>query len=347
MIKMEVETLHPDQYSKWDAFVNQSPQGDVFCYSWWLDAITRSNFKILAIIENNEIVAGIPLALDAQNKINVPPLTRTLGVLFKNQPYQSNLKQTSTERKWLSALLKHLPLDDFVQMCMHHSFTDWLPFRWNGFNQTTRYTYIIKYEKKSINDLWNNLDKSIQSRITRANENEIKVEVTDDFDLLFHFVSLTYERQGLKFKIPYDDFKFLDDAIKKRGNRLIFKAFDNTNQVHAVQYVAFNHKSAYALLSGSDANMRKLGGHTFVLWKALTYFSDKVEYFNFGGSDIERIETHRRGFGGILTPYFQIYNEKLMWKRNDIRYHLGEILFHMTEMYKIMKNKFLKPFRHK
>ena len=322
--------------------MDQSLQGDVFCYSWWLKAITKSNFKILAIIVEGEIVAGIPLAYDAQNKVNEPPLTRTLGVLYKNQEYKSNWKQVSTERKWLSELMKHLPLEDFVQMCMHHNFTDWLPFRWNGFSQTTRYTYIIKYQRKAFDDIWNNLDAENRRIIRRANDNGIRVEVTDDFDLIYKYESLTYERQGLKFRLPYQDLKQLDDAIKQGGNRVIFKAIDNTNQIHAVLYIAFNHKSAYALLSGSDPDLRKLGGHTLVMWEAIKYFIDKVEYFNFGGSDIERIEAHIRGFGGTLTPYFHIYNEKLMRKRNDIWYHLRESSIHFIEAIKIIKNKILK-----
>jgi hypothetical protein len=344
---MIVKTLEPHQYSQWDIFVDQSPQGAVFCYSWWLEAITKSNFKILAIIENDKIVAGIPLALDSQNKINIPPLTRTLGVLYKKQEYQSKRKQTSTERKWLSELLKHMPLDNFVQMCMHHNFTDWLPFRWNGFMQTTRYTYIINYESRRVDDLWNNLEQENRRIIKRANENGIRIEITDDFDLIYQYQSLSYERQGFKFRIPYNDLKLLDDAIKKRGNRVIFKAIDKTNQVHTVIYIAFNKKSAYGLLGGSDAKFRNLGGHTLVIWEAVKYFSDKVEYFNFGGSDIERIEAHIRGFGGTLTPYFHIYNEKLMWKRNDIWYHLGETSFHLWQVWKIVLRKILKTLRRK
>jgi hypothetical protein len=343
---MEVQTLKPHQYNQWNTFVDQSPQGDIFCYSWWLTSITKSNFKILAIYENDEIVAGIPLALDNRGKVNIPPLTRTLGVLYKMQDYQSARKKISAERKWLYELLKHIISDDFVQMCMHHNFTDWLPFRWNGFSQTTRYTYILNYEKKTSGELWNNLDLRNRKIIKKSNKNGIRVETTDDFDLIYHYESLSYERQDLKFEIPYNDLKFLDDAIKERGYRIIFKATDNSNQVHAVLYVAFNKKSAYALLSGSDPNLRKQGGHTLILWEAVMYFSGRVDCFNFGGSDIEKIESHLKGFGGTLTPYFQIYNEKLIWKRNDFRYHLHEISFHLREVFKILKNKILKSFRN-
>ena len=231
---MTVKTLEPYQYNQWDNFVEQSPQGDIFCYSWWLDAITKSNFKILAVLENDEIVAGMPLAFDSQNKINIPPLTRTLGVLYKNQDNKSQRKRISEERKWLSELIKDLSPGDFIQMCTHHNFTDWLPFRWKGFNQTTRYTYILNYENKTSDELWRNLDSENRRIIRRAAENEIRTEFSDDIDLVYHYESLSYERQGLKFKIPYNDLKILDDVIRDKGNRIIFKAIDNSNVVHAV-----------------------------------------------------------------------------------------------------------------
>jgi hypothetical protein len=344
---MTVITLEPHQYDQWNSFVDESPQGDVFCYSWWLEAITKSDFKILAIFENNEIVAGMPLAFDAGSKVNIPPLTRTLGVLFRKPQYQSERKQSSVERKWLQELLKYMPLNDFAQMCTHHNFTDWLPFRWNGFSQTTRYTYIINYSNKTIDDLWNKIELETRRIIRKATENKIKVEITDDFELIYKYESMTFERQGLKFGIPFNDLKLLDDAAKQRGNRAVFKAVDSTGKVHAALYVAFNQKSAYALLSGGDPELRNLGGHTLVMWEAVRYFRDKTGFFNFGGSDIERIEGHLKGFGGTLTPYFLIYNEKMVPERNSARHHLKKVFFHFIALLKIAKNKLQKILRHK
>jgi hypothetical protein len=346
-MSISVKTLESSEYPQWDSFVDISPQGDVFSYSWWLDAITKSQFKILAVIENGEIAAGIPITYDSENRINQPPVTRTLGILFKPQLNLHEYNQTSKQRKWLNILLDEIPLDNFVQVCMHHNFTDWLPFRWRGFKQTTRYTYLIYYENKTIDDLWKKLNRGRKETINRAIKNGIRIEKTEDFKLLYKFETLSYERQGLNFRLNYNDLKLLDDANCKAGNRIIFKAIDKSDQVHAMLYIAFNKRSAYALLSGGDAKIRKLGGHTLVMWEAIKFFHDKVEYFNFGGSDIERIEGHLRGFGGELTPYFLIYNEKLLDKRDDIYYHLGEILFHLRGVWKSFKNKISGTFHIK
>ena len=313
-----VVSLDPSQYEIWDKFVDESPQGDNFCYSWWLDTITKSNFKVLAIFDQEKIVAGIPLAYDKNGKVTEPPLTRTLGPIFKNQNHLSPHKQASNQRNWLLALLQHFSPEDVVAFCTHQNFTDWLPFKWKGFQQTTRYTYIISYKNKNEEDLWADLNRGRKGIINKAYKNNITISSTDDFKLFYHLVELTYKRQGIKFRFPYDAFHKLDKEINKRNKRRIFIASDQDGQIHAALYVTFNKKTAYNILSGGDPTYRHLGSHTLIIWEAIKYFQDKTQEFNFGGSDIERIEKHMKGFGGNLTPYFQIYTDHFRKRKIQI-----------------------------
>lgn len=338
---MKVELLEPDCYDLWNEFVDLSPQGDVFCYSWWLDAATSSNFKIYVIKENNEIVAGMPLAYDDQNRINLPPFTRTLGILFRSREFKSEQKKASVERKWLMELIDNIPFDNFVQTCTHPNFTDWLPYRWKGFKQTTRYTYLMHFENRTIPDLWNSLDNLRRRTINRAKQNGIIIEECDDFSLVYKYAAMTYERQNLRFNIPFETLDRIDSSIKRNGNRLILTA-GCKNKTHAVLYAAYNKKSAYYLISGSDPQLRRLGAHTYIMWAALSYFHEKVKYFNFGGSDVESIESHIKGFGGTLTPYFHIYNENQIWAQNNFHYYLKGMSYHLKGAFKIARNRFLR-----
>jgi len=327
-----VECLSPQQYDDWNEFVERSPQGDVFCYSWWLDSITKSNFRIYAALIKGEIVSGFVAAYDSNNLINEPALTRTLGVLFKPQEKKIPDRQWATcERKWLEAILDLIPLDDIVQFCTHQSFTNWLEFKYKGLRQTTRYTYILEYKGRSIEDLWNGLNGGKKNLINRAIKSGIKVLPTDDFEQVLTYAGLTYKRQGLKMRYNPDDLRSLDKCANLHGKRQILSAIDNSGMIHAVIYLAFTRRSAYALISGGDPDLRDRGGHTLVMWEAVKYFHGKVDYFNFGGSDIRRIEDHLRGFGGVLTPYFHIYNEKLL-RYDEIRYQMKELGFHMKSL---------------
>jgi hypothetical protein len=326
-----VECLSSQQYDEWNEFVERSPQGDVFCYSWWLDAITKSNFKIYAAKEQAEIVAGFVAAYDSNNKINEPALTRTLGILYKPYSEPPDRKRSAEERRWLEVLLEKIPHDDIVQFCTHQTITNWLPFKYKGLKQTTRYTYILDYKGRSVKDLWKGLNRGKKNMIIRAGKNGIRLYETDDFEQVITFTGLTYKRQGLKMKYEPDDLRMLDNAARLHGKRLILSTIDNTGRTHAVIYLAFNNRSAYALVSGGDPALRKMGGHTLVMWEAIKYFHDKVAYFNFGGSDIRKIEDHVRGFGGVITPYFHIYNEKLL-HYDEIRFHLKELGFHLKSL---------------
>ncbi len=354
---LQAITLDPELYDLWDKFVDDSPQGDVFCYSWWLEAITKSKFKILAILNCNEIQAGIPLAFDENGKINEPPLTRTLGPLYKKVDNISDHRKIMLNRKWLNILLKQINTDEMVQFCTHHNFNDWLPFRWKGFKQMTRYTYIIYYQNQTEEDLWNRLIKNRKRDIIKAQKNGFRIEITDDIELFYHLVEMTYERQGLKFGLKFDDFKRLDNEIYKRDKRRIFLAVDKNHRPLAANYIVFNRKSAYYLLSGSDTKTRHLGGHTLAWWESLKYFRTRTDYSNFGGSDIERIEKYLRGFGGTLTHYFHIFTEQPILKEvkvikevteqlthneNNWKYHFDHFLHHSYCLFDIARKKIIR-----
>lgn len=325
---MNAQFLTTDDYPAWDRFVDTSPQGDVFCYSWWLETVTRGDFAILAVRDHRGIAAGIALPFHSTGRINEPCLTRTLGVLYRNNNGPSSRQRLSEERKCLFALLDHLSPDSFVQMCMSHNFVDWLPFRWRGFQQTTRYTYLIDFMRTAPDSLWNNISKAHRYTVRKAIRNRITIEESDDIELVHRYSSLSFRRQGLVFRYSLQNLAWLDAAVKEHGHRKIFKAVDSLSRIHAVFYVVFRPRSAYCLLSGGDPELRDRGGHTLLIWHVIKHFSTRVPLLNFGGSDLEGIEAHLRHFGGTLTPYFHIFNRELMDKPEGIRYHGRQIIHH-------------------
>lgn len=344
MADYSVIKLTKEYYSDWNKFVDSSQQGDIFCYSWWLDSVTKSHYDIYAIIEKEEIVAGLPIAYDKYRKINELPFTRTLGILFKSLQGTDQHRRTSLERKWSTLLLENINIKDFRQFCTHHNFSDWLPFKWKGLKQTTRYTYLLDYEGKTIDDLRRNLNRGKKSLINKAENAGITVQECDDFDLLYHYIEMTFTRQEKKFSMPFIEMKALDDSIRRNGNRLILKAVDQNANIHAINYFAYNQKSAYYLVSGSESAFSNSGGQSLILFEAIKYFYNKVDHFNFGGSDIKQIEEHFRGFGGIQTPYFHIYNDHLLHD-NDLKYNINEALFYFSSALKAMKTKLLQKWK--
>jgi len=318
MVKTNVTYLEEKNYGQWNRFAAESPQGYPFCYSWWLETVTNNDFKILTVEEHGEIVAGFILPFYTTGQIKDPYLTRTSGVLYNRRGEETNIHRVSMERRWINALLKQIQIDTFVQLCFHPNFVDWLPLRWSGYYQTTKYTYIFDYKKEDMNTIKKNIGVNQKRNIKKAAKNKLRVLESDDADLAYEFSCLSFDRQHEKFPYSRRGIQKLDHAVKKNGKRKIFMVVDEHNTIHAVNYVVYDHKSAYHLLSGSDPRYRDKGGHTLLLWHTIDYFKDYVGIFDLGGSNIQPIEEHYRRFGGTQTPYFNIFNKAYVESALDV-----------------------------
>lgn len=75
---MIVRYLLEDDYETWNHFVEQSPQGFIWDYSWWLEIVTDGDYKICALFDDdNLIVAGISLPFFSTGTIRQPLLTQS------------------------------------------------------------------------------------------------------------------------------------------------------------------------------------------------------------------------------------------------------------------------------
>ena len=80
-------------------------------------------------------------------------------------------------------------------MCFHWSFSNWMPFYWKGFKQTTRYTYQLRNIKK-LEKVWEGFDQKVRTDIRKA-EKILDIELDSDLEKFHDITSKTYERQGL------------------------------------------------------------------------------------------------------------------------------------------------------
>ena len=130
----------------YDELVKRSPQGSIFADRWWLEAVAPGMYEILEVKKGDGIQAAWPIVhvkSDGAKHVLMPTLTHRLGILFA----PSNARSIEVQSK-NQALTKELidQLGDTASFHhnFHENFTDWLPFCWQGFNQTTRYTYVLE-----------------------------------------------------------------------------------------------------------------------------------------------------------------------------------------------------------
>jgi lipid II:glycine glycyltransferase (peptidoglycan interpeptide bridge formation enzyme) len=281
----------------------------IFSQAWWLDTVCGEDNWDAAIVEKgNEITAAIPYSFKKAKwgikTIDHPILTPRIAVFLK---YPHNLEEHNRipfERKLLKQLIKLIPEVGRVRLNLDSKFTNWLPFYWNGYSQTTRYTYIVN-DISDHDNLFNTFRSNIRGDIRKAKKS---IEVIKDgtIESFYEVSKLTFERQ--KMQIPYSlsFIKNLHTECQKRGACQIYLAKDNQGKIHAVIYMVWDKETAYYLMGGGDPQLRNSGATSLLMFEAMKDLSSHVQKFDFEGSMIEPIERFFSSFGTVQQPYFRV-----------------------------------------
>lgn len=300
----------------------------IFSQAWWMDAVCgEHNWDVLLVEKNGEIIASMPYYMRKKYGLKIitqPKLTQTNGIWIKYPSSQKYVKKISYEREIISNIIKQLEQLKFDYFCQnfYYKFTNWLPFYWKSYNQTTRYTYRI-YDLSDLQKIWNSFNDNVRNKIRKAEK--ILTVKEDDLTIeeFFEINSMTFTRQGIEIPYSLEFLKRLHSACKQHNACKILYAVDDKQQIHAAIYLVWDNSTTYYLMAGENPELRKSGANNLLIWHAIRHASNVSEAFDFEGSMIETVEEFVRSFGGIQTLYFQIYK---MSRRMQMLYHGRELL---------------------
>ena len=285
----------------------------LFSQSWWLDAVAPGTWNEVLIEKGGALYARLPYVSRRKwglRILDMPPLTQSLGPWLR--PYEGKYTSRLAEEKELMAeLIERLPAFDIFQQRFHSSITNWLPFYWKGFEQTTRYSYAIE-RLTDLDSIWEELDKSVRTSIRKA---EKEVIVRDDLglDKFIALEELVFKRQGKVLPYSVDLLERLDEACQAHSCRRIFFAEDAHGSIHAAAYIIWDDQSAYYLMGGGDPELRGSGASSLCLWESIKFAGGVTNCFDFEGSMLEDVEHFFRAFGAKQKPYFEVRKFNSPW----------------------------------
>jgi hypothetical protein len=279
----------------------------LYSRDWWLDTVCgENNWDVLLYFREEAIEAAMPFYVPCKGVISMPAYTQTMGIWF-NPAFEERQYSKNLYRKQMicNYFIEHLPPHSYFLQNFHYSFTDWLPFYWKGYRQTTRYNYILP-DTGNLDEVWNNLGGDVCRNIRKAgNKYGLKVKRNVPVDLFLEINSQTYQRQGKKTYQP-EMLKKIIEISRLRNQGDIWGSFDDQNRLHAAVFIVIQNDCAYYLAGGGDPQLRKSGAHAYVLWEAISELSKVVSSFGFEGSMIRGVEHFFREFGAIQMPYSSI-----------------------------------------
>lgn len=301
---------------------------NIFCQPWWLDAIVgEDNWNVVLDDKGGKILGALPYSYNKSKHgliINEGKLTQKSGIYInypKNQKYTSRL---SFERKIINNLIESIEKNDIKSYSQNfdYSFTNWLPFYWRGYNQTTRYTYVIE-DTSDFDNIYNAIDSTTKNLIRKA-EKSVEVKRSLDIEEFYKINTMTFKRKNMT--IPYDIslLKKIDKECGDRNCKEILYAVDENNNIHAAIYLVWDKESMYYLLGGINPDFKSSNSTSLLLLEAIKLASNMGLKFDFEGSMNKDIEKFFSTFGGVQKQYFTISKDfKFDFKKSMTTFILG------------------------
>ena len=282
----------------------------IFSEPWWLDAVAgEDNWNVMLYKKGGTIQSAMPYAYTRKSDwitIKQPLLTQRNGAVFiypKNQKYTSKLSFEKKALKFYIEEIEKLKISSFSQ-AFSYNFTNWLPFYWNGYNQITRYSYVIE-DTSDKEKVYQQIDSSTKNLIRKA---EKTIKVYEDLDLkqFYKINSMTFERKNIDIPYSFELLARIDMACKTRNCSKILYAKDKNENIHAAIYLVWDSESIYYILGGINPDFKTSNSTSLLIKEAIFLASDLGLKFDFEGSMNEDIERFFSTFGGIQKQYFTI-----------------------------------------
>ncbi|MHB0937005.1 MAG: GNAT family N-acetyltransferase [Armatimonadota bacterium] len=307
-MQLTVRELSEAEYPLWDALVAVSPQRTIFAQRWWMEVATDGGGRLLGCFNGDRLVAGMPIwpcRTLGVRRLRQPPLTPYWGPLLR--PLEGKpQKRSSTEMHILRALAEALAPWPDINTQWHHSLANWLPFYWNQFTQSTRYTYRIP-DLSDLGCLEKACHDAVGQQLRAARRAGLQIEDMVDPEVVARLNRLSMARQGTGGSEElYRRWQGFARAAGERNCLFTTAAVDAEGNIHAAMGMVWDDRCAYALVNGADPAFHGSYATTLTLWREIEYAAGVVPEFDFEGSMVESVEQFYRRFGGTLQPYLHI-----------------------------------------
>ena len=290
-------------------FCKKEPTIPVFQTYWWLDAaVGQSNWDVALAFHEDSIIGAMPYFIKRKMGVKIitmPRFISMMGIWIYYPPNQKYIDKLHYEQKISTDLINQLPSFDYFNQSFYPTYTNWLPFFWKGFKQTTRYTYSLS----NLSDCETLFEKFAHSKRKNILRSEKILTIKEDLSIedFYNLHSKSLIKEGKKIDYPLSLLQNLyNAAIANNGGKILY-AVDEKKSIHAALFTVWNTESSFNIINPIDTEHRQSGASSLLIKHMISYVKNKTKTFDFEGSMNEQIAESFRRFGAIQKPYFVIY----------------------------------------
>lgn len=285
----------------------------IFSQDWWLDTVCgMDNWGVYLIGKDMDIKASLVYSLQEccnGKSIGRISLTQNNGIWIKYPKAQGIIARQSYEEKIVNEIcdfIETLGLIKYDQQ-FHYHFTNYLPFFWRYYKETTKYTYVIE-DTSDMERVRLGYSSKLKNVLRKA-EKYLHIEEETDLEEFYSINKMSFERQGIEIPYSFEYFKKIYDACKERDSGMLLCARDEEGNTHSVAMLVWDKMSVYYLLNGTNPDLKQFQGNNLLIDYSIMEAHKRNLQFDFEGSVIKNVNHAFREFGGEPKPYFRITKE--------------------------------------
>lgn len=317
-------TANQDKYRALAQSVAAEQLG-IFSTPGWLDQVCGvDNWDAcISFDKGGRVIGMMPFCYRqylGQLVIRMPKLTPFLDIWIN---YPEGMVKAAYRNAFRRSVLKKLieQIPECIYFSQHYSYslTDWLPFYWEDYRQTTLYSFYIP-GACSHDLLFEQLKPQVRNKV-RIAKRHLKVLESENIETFYELNSRSFIRQGLTIPYSYTLFKQVAAFLQMKYRHSIYFSQDSKGGISAGLFIVHDHSTDYCLASGHDRENAVPGAVQFLLWQAIKKALQDGRSFDFEGSMIPGVAKMFSGFGAEQRPYHKIYKgqNKFMQILNILR----------------------------
>ena len=291
---------------RWDECIAQSPDGNIYSWSWYLDVV-HPGWEAL-VEDDYETV--MPLTGGKKYGINYlfqPFFTQKFGIFGKKEVSEKKIEQ------FLEAIPGKFKFAEF---------------RIDKSYNTENHRNIELSLNQDYSALATNYNSNTKRNLAKAQKQGLSIVENAEPSAI---IDLFRKNRGRDIKHwgdkEYNRLLNLVEAAKSHDACLVLGAQNTDNQIIAGAFFMISHNKIVFLFSGADESNKENHGLTFLLDYVIEKYSGTDYTLDFEGSDNEGLARFYKGFGGEEKYYSELKFNKLnklfnfalkIFKRNKI-----------------------------
>lgn len=281
---------------RWDAVIENAPNGNIFSYSWYLDSLCDTWHGLVR--GDYEQVMAMPVQKKMGYEFMFQPFfSREVGVFGKESPTDKEVTE------FLQAIPKEYR---FIQVGFEHRPTE----LFEDFEVEE-----VVFQKLEMNrdydEIYSTFSTNTKRNIKKAIKAELAIKPVEDLN---DIIDLFKSNKGGELGFSDSDFAHLSKlmhACVDQGRGWAIGAYDKDNALRATAFFMLGQKTLVYLNGASDAFAKKNGASHFLMNHMIEKWCHKAKALDFGGSKVPSVAKFYHTFGSADQTYCFITRDRL------------------------------------